>query len=354
MAYNPFTSPTLTGYNASPPTDDGAETANNTVEWAKHKDKLTDPIRTYADSIKTNTSSAFAVVFGGKNTQGGNYTVLTSDAGKTIAASGTSTITLLASATAGSGFRFRVQNVGTATVTIDGNASETINGATTVTLGPGQEITLLSDGSNWLGFWSMPRSNLVATAAPTVNDDTDLGYRPGSRWFDLTNDKAYDCLDATDGAAVWRLAGGVLLQRLRAETATYTSTTTTIPDDNTVPQNTEGAQLLTQAITPGNTNNILRITGVVTIAASASARTGVALFQDSTAGALNAVSTGHSGGGQEQQAVLIHEMSAGTTSETTFKLRYGPSSGTAYVNGNNVAQKYGGVQFSHLTVEEYA
>jgi hypothetical protein len=45
--------------------------------------------------------------------------------------------------------------------------------------------------------------NLSGTAAPTVNDDVDLGYTVGSRWFDTTNDKEYVCLDNTDGAAVW-------------------------------------------------------------------------------------------------------------------------------------------------------
>ena len=42
-----------------------------------------------------------------------------------------------------------------------------------------------------------------ASAAPTVNDDIDLGYMVGSRWADVTNDKEYVCLDNTNGAAVW-------------------------------------------------------------------------------------------------------------------------------------------------------
>ena len=44
---------------------------------------------------------------------------------------------------------------------------------------------------------------LDATQAPTVNNDVDEGYTVGSRWFDITNDKEYVCLDNTDGAAVW-------------------------------------------------------------------------------------------------------------------------------------------------------
>lgn len=46
--------------------------------------------------------------------------------------------------------------------------------------------------------------NLVATAAPSAaTDDVTLGYSVGSRWFDITNDKEYVCLDNTDTAAVW-------------------------------------------------------------------------------------------------------------------------------------------------------
>jgi hypothetical protein len=44
---------------------------------------------------------------------------------------------------------------------------------------------------------------LDATAAPTADNDVDEGYVVGSRWFDVTNDKEYVCLDNTDGAAVW-------------------------------------------------------------------------------------------------------------------------------------------------------
>lgn len=44
---------------------------------------------------------------------------------------------------------------------------------------------------------------LDATAAPTVNDDSDDGYSIGSRWFNLVTDKAYTCLDTSVGAADW-------------------------------------------------------------------------------------------------------------------------------------------------------
>ena len=52
--------------------------------------------------------------------------------------------------------------------------------------------------------------NLDAAVAPTVNDDVDLGYSVGSRWVNTTADKAYICVDATAGAAVWiDVSGGL-------------------------------------------------------------------------------------------------------------------------------------------------
>jgi len=52
------------------------------------------------------------------------------------------------------------------------------------------------------------KTKLDATAAPTVNNDVDEDYEPGSIWVDLTGDKAYLCVDNTDGAAIWREMAG--------------------------------------------------------------------------------------------------------------------------------------------------
>jgi hypothetical protein len=57
---NPFTSASISGYNSSPPDDDGSQTSANRVSWSKHKTKLADPIKTLAESDISNTSAAFA------------------------------------------------------------------------------------------------------------------------------------------------------------------------------------------------------------------------------------------------------------------------------------------------------
>lgn len=48
------------------------------------------------------------------------------------------------------------------------------------------------------------KSNLGASAAPTVNDDSGGGYAIGSIWVDTTADNVYMAVDVTVGAAVWR------------------------------------------------------------------------------------------------------------------------------------------------------
>jgi len=69
-------------------------------------------------------------------------------------------------------------------------------------------------------WYESVKNNISATAAPAVTNDVDEGYSPGSKWIDVTNDNAYICVDATDGAAVWRLAGSS--DQARIATGTYT------------------------------------------------------------------------------------------------------------------------------------
>lgn len=70
------------------------------------------------------------------------------------------------------------------------------------------------------------KNKLDATAPPGVTNDVDEGYTIGSNWYDITNDKAYVCLDNTDGAAVWKettiATGGGTFLSLTDTPANYT------------------------------------------------------------------------------------------------------------------------------------
>jgi len=69
------------------------------------------------------------------------------------------------------------------------------------------------------------RDNYAATAAPAVTNDVDEGYAVGSKWTDTTLDIAYECLDATDGAAVWRRVSNIetIVIAISDETTAHTT-----------------------------------------------------------------------------------------------------------------------------------
>ena len=59
MPTNPYSSVSISGYNSSSPPDDGSQTDANKITWAKHKDKLADPIKNRQDTIDTRLVTAF-------------------------------------------------------------------------------------------------------------------------------------------------------------------------------------------------------------------------------------------------------------------------------------------------------
>ena len=65
--------------------------------------------------------------------------------------------------------------------------------------------------------------------------------------------------------------------------------TTVMAFDDTIPQNTEGDEYMSLAITPKSTTNILKIEVVANSAATAGTTAIVGLFQDSTDDALAAI-----------------------------------------------------------------
>jgi hypothetical protein len=93
---------------------------------------------------------ASAITIDGKT---GAYTVVAGDLGKVInCTANTFTVTLTAAATLGAGFWCWVWNTSTTlshVITIDPNASETIDGVTTLLLRRGEGMQIVCDGTNW-------------------------------------------------------------------------------------------------------------------------------------------------------------------------------------------------------------
>ena len=147
--------------------------------------------------------------------------------------------------------------------------------------------------------------------------------------------------------------GSVLVQRVISESGAVATGTTLIPLDDTIPQNTEGNQYLSVAITPTDAANILYIDvtffGVHSVAAWITA----ALFQDSVANALACMTAFSTTAGGGSPIHFRHKMVAGGTSAITFKVRAGGhTAGTTTFNGNAGARAFGGVLASSITVSE--
>ncbi|MBC2731388.1 hypothetical protein [Thiobacillus sp.] len=78
------------------------------------------------------------------------YTVVAADRGKLIDyTSGSYTLGIGAAATLGAGFVFAYRNSGSGTITIDPNGSEQIDGATTLSVGPGESGFAVCTGTAW-------------------------------------------------------------------------------------------------------------------------------------------------------------------------------------------------------------
>lgn len=150
-------------------------------------------------------------------------------------------------------------------------------------------------------------------------------------------------------------SGGVV-QVVNYQTGASTTGTTEIPADDTIPQNTEGDEYMTLAITPTSATNKLKIDVVMKGAHSTNMLWIVALFQDTTANALAAVTGGIPGGGiTDGCTAFSHWMTAGTTSSTTFKVRAGgyADGGTFTFNGSWAGTRlFGGVCASSITITE--
>ena len=163
-----------------------------------------------------------------------------------------------------------------------------------------------------------------------------------------------DDSDAATARATLGVTNSIYIKKVVATDATMTTGTTTIPLDDTIPQNTEGIEAITATITPASAANRLLIKANIKCSHTVgNGGAAIALFQDSTANALTAQGFSIPDNAIVAEASIFFEMAAGTTSATTFKIRVGHgSAGTLTINGVGGARRYGGVQISYLEILE--
>ena len=316
-----------------------------------------------------------------------NYTVTTSD-----------NMTLFEASTSGGNITFTLPSLSSATdnfilafkkthssnsMIIDGNSSETIDGATTQTYTADDDYVIIwSNGSdNWM-IVSDPggKANIVDYTTPQLGGDLDvngnsivtasnanLSITPngsgdlildGLKWPQADGTANY--LLKTNGSAQlsWVQQTGKIVQVKQGTIGALVSGSTAGPENSdSIPTNSQGFEVKTLAITPTSSRTRLFIYCCAAACGGVSGYSTLCLYQDSTSNAIASACTQNFAGGKSNAFTFFHDMVSGTTSETTFKLRYGagPGSSTAYFNGDGGALRiHGGVLGSGIFILEYS
>jgi hypothetical protein len=147
------------------------------------------------------------------------------------------------------------------------------------------------------------------------------------------------------------LPAGTVLNAKFTESFTEYVITTVIPFDNTIPQITEGTQIISATITPTKTTS--RIVGFVSLngdATDTTVQTVVAAFRGTTANAVASTWVRYIA----YSSLISFEFTdlPNTTSATTYSIRIGPDQKTLYVNRAETGSLLGGSNKITLTLLE--
>lgn len=146
---------------------------------------------------------------------------------------------------------------------------------------------------------------------------------------------------------------GDLVQTQITQSGAVATGTTTIPLDDTIPQNTEGTQFMTLAITPTSAINILEWHGSLFFAGSVSSQIMTALFLGATAAAFKTAQEANDAANNVHMCPIMHRMAAGQITSLTGAIRAGlNTAGTVTFNGAAGARLFGGTANSYLRVDE--
>ena len=238
-----------------------------------------------------------------------------------------------------------VVNAGGGPVTL--TSSQTVSGAKVFSGGLTSSGTTTLSGASTLSG-AITASGAFAGANPIILEGATADDFETT--ITVTDPTADNTLTIPNNAVDWRKR---VVQVVNTQTGAVASGTTIIPDDDVAaPQNTEGDEYMTLAITPTATANMLLIDVFVMNSQSSLGETVCALFQDSTAAAL-AVGSRDAVAGRLNFVSFRHKMTADTTIATTFKVRCGPdNAGTMTFNGTAGGRLFFGLSASSITITE--
>ncbi len=209
-----YTSVSVTGYNSSPPSDDGSVTEANRITWAKQKTKIGDPIKTALEAIDAKILLLDDTTPNAKTL---NYTTTATDHNTTILATSGITITLGDAATMGAGYRVAIKHAASAgIVTVVGAGGNLVNGTSSVILPPQHGAWFECNGGNYFAVGLGQIVTLTQDTSPDITADRIRTY---------DNSAGYEKWALLSAFAASASVSGVVELATAAETKTGTDTT---------------------------------------------------------------------------------------------------------------------------------
>lgn len=150
---------------------------------------------------------------------------------------------------------------------------------------------------------------------------------------------------------------GQVIQSVYSSVATQSTQTGTIPTDGTIPQISEGTEMITVSITPKYATSKIRLRFSTFYGmASAGQSLVTALFRDAVTNALAArMENSENSANWTGQVYLEYQDSPATTSAITYRIRLGNASGNWWLNTDGAGTAlFGGTAFTTLIAEEVA
>ena len=144
---------------------------------------------------------------------------------------------------------------------------------------------------------------------------------------------------------------GTVIQTVSATPYTANAALAVIPNDDTIPQITEGTQILTLDITPSFTSSRIRLVFNGFGGTTASASIIVALFRTGNVNALKTTMVTCTAGWTVELNIDWVDNPVSTTAQT-YSVRAGPSSGVARLNGSSTQRNMGGSAACTLVAQE--
>lgn len=183
----------------------------------------------------------------------------------------------------------------------------------------------------------------TGVTANTILDEDTLGSDSDTALATQQSIKAY-----VDGV---KQTGA--LQIVEETTTVGVSTTNTIPNDNTIPQSSEGAEWDTLTITPNSSTSTLVIEFNGMVSASSSLYIAVCLFEAAaSADALAGIQVTNNSNDTAEAVSLSMTVASTGTSARTFSIRFGANAGTAYASMKGTGDRLGAIVKSSLRVTE--